>query len=156
LLQVVFNPFAARFAAPAVTTAVATQPVQKSDAAKGLTTANVEASQSAANVKKEQGVDPSKNERGGASQATGATKNAEVVTSQTQTPATTTKAVRDARKNIASASSSPAARGDYVVRVLNPRPGASAYESLALKMAKQRRYPENFTGGDTFRLRVKP
>jgi hypothetical protein len=41
-------------------------------------------------------------------------------------------------------------------RVLNPRPGAKAYETLALKTARQRRYPKNFTGGDTWKVRVKP
>ena len=41
-------------------------------------------------------------------------------------------------------------------RVLNPRPGAKAYEALALKTARQRRYPKNFTGGDTWKMRVKP
>jgi hypothetical protein len=41
-------------------------------------------------------------------------------------------------------------------RVLNPRPGAKAYEALALKTARQRRYPKNFTGGDTWKVRVKP
>jgi hypothetical protein len=41
-------------------------------------------------------------------------------------------------------------------RVLNPRPGAGAYEALALRMARQRRYPESFSGGDTLRISVKP
>jgi hypothetical protein len=41
-------------------------------------------------------------------------------------------------------------------RVLNPRPGAKAYEALALKTARQRRYPKDFTGGDTWKVRVKP
>jgi hypothetical protein len=41
-------------------------------------------------------------------------------------------------------------------RVLNPRPGAGAYEALALRMARQRRYPDKFTGGDTLKVRVKP
>ena len=41
-------------------------------------------------------------------------------------------------------------------RVLNPRPGAADYESLALRMARQRRYPENFTGAERLQLRVKP
>jgi hypothetical protein len=40
--------------------------------------------------------------------------------------------------------------------VLNPRPGAKAYEALALKTARQRRYPKTFTGGDTWKVRVKP
>jgi hypothetical protein len=41
-------------------------------------------------------------------------------------------------------------------RVLNPRAGAGAYEALALRLARQRRYPDNFTGGDTWKIRVKP
>ena len=41
-------------------------------------------------------------------------------------------------------------------RVLNPRPGAKAYEAVALRTARQRRYPKNFTGGDTWKVRVKP
>ncbi len=61
------------------------------------------------------------------------------------------------------------ARGGYVVRirmrvrhgqvlgarVLNARPGASAYEASALKSAMQRRYPDDFTGGDTLRIVVE-
>jgi hypothetical protein len=41
-------------------------------------------------------------------------------------------------------------------RVLNPRPGAKVYEALALRTARQRRYPKDFTGGDTWKVRVKP
>jgi Domain of unknown function (DUF4388) len=41
-------------------------------------------------------------------------------------------------------------------RVLNARPGASAYEAVALKLAMQRRYPDDFTGGDTLRIVVQP
>ncbi|MCA1622130.1 MAG: DUF4388 domain-containing protein [Acidobacteria bacterium] len=64
----------------------------------------------------------------------------------------------------------PAPRREYVVEVLvevkagrvadarvwNPRPGASAYEAVALRMARERRYPESFTGGERLRIRVKP
>jgi len=64
----------------------------------------------------------------------------------------------------------PAPRREYVVEVLvevkegrvadarvwNPRPGASAYEAVALRMARERRYPEGFTGGERLRIRVKP
>ncbi|HEV3468005.1 MAG TPA: DUF4388 domain-containing protein [Pyrinomonadaceae bacterium] len=63
-----------------------------------------------------------------------------------------------------------APRGEYVVQVLvevkdgrvtdarvwNPRPGAGAYEAVALKMARERRYPESFSGGERLRIRVKP
>ncbi len=62
------------------------------------------------------------------------------------------------------------ARREYVVEVLvevkngvvtdarvwNPRPGAAAYESVAVKMARERGYPAGFTGGERLRIRVKP
>jgi hypothetical protein len=81
----------------------------------------------------------------------------------------TIAAAREARKTDG-ASASESAAGNYVVnvlmtvkdgrvteaRVLNPRAGAGAYEALALRMARQRRYPDNFTGGDTLKVRVKP
>jgi hypothetical protein len=65
---------------------------------------------------------------------------------------------------------SPQVRREYVVEVLvevkngvvtearvwNPKPGASAYESVAVKMAKERSYPAGFTGGERVRIRVKP
>lgn len=64
----------------------------------------------------------------------------------------------------------PASRREYVVEVLvevkngvvtdarvwNPRPGAAAYEPVAVKMARERRYPAGFTGGERVRIRVKP
>jgi hypothetical protein len=111
-------------------------------------------------------------------EAANATKNAApaaaaTTASQTASSRQTQTATRDARRNVAAAAgaTTPAARGgSYVVRVLmevrngqvtdarvlNPRPGAGAYEALALRMARQRRYPENFSGGDTLRISVKP
>lgn len=64
----------------------------------------------------------------------------------------------------------PAPRREYVVEVLvevkeghvtdarvwNPRPGAAPYEAVALRMARERSYPENFTGGERVKIRVKP
>ena len=64
----------------------------------------------------------------------------------------------------------PALRREYVVEVLvevkdgrvtdarvwNPRPGAAPFESIALSMARERSYPENFTGGERVKIRVKP
>ena len=41
-------------------------------------------------------------------------------------------------------------------RVWNPRPGAASYEAVALRMARERRYPEGFTGGERLRIRVRP
>jgi hypothetical protein len=65
---------------------------------------------------------------------------------------------------------SPQVRREYVVEVLvevkngvvtnarvwNPKPGASAYEAVAVKMARERSYPAGFTGGERLRIRVKP
>jgi hypothetical protein len=64
----------------------------------------------------------------------------------------------------------PAPRREYVVEVLvevkggrvtdarvwNPRPGAAPYEEVALRMARERTYPEGFTGGERVKIRVKP
>jgi hypothetical protein len=64
----------------------------------------------------------------------------------------------------------PAPRREYVVEVLvevkggrvsearvwNPRPGAAASEAVALRMARERTYPETFTGGERLKIRVKP
>ena len=63
-----------------------------------------------------------------------------------------------------------APRGAYVVQVIvqvengrvtdarvwNPRPGAGSYEAVALRMARERRYPEHFTGSERLRIRVQP
>ncbi|HYE12846.1 MAG TPA: DUF4388 domain-containing protein [Pyrinomonadaceae bacterium] len=62
----------------------------------------------------------------------------------------------------------PSARREHVVQVLvevrdgrvvdarvwNPRPGAGAYEQVALGMARERRYPDGFTGGERVKIRV--
>jgi hypothetical protein len=64
----------------------------------------------------------------------------------------------------------PATRREYVVEVLvevkegrvtdarvwNPRPGAAPYEAVALRMARERSYPQGFTGGERLKIRVKP
>lgn len=64
----------------------------------------------------------------------------------------------------------PAPRREYVVEVLvevregrvtgarvwNPRPGAAAHEAVALRMARERTYPETFTGGERLKVRVRP
>ena len=38
--------------------------------------------------------------------------------------------------------------------VSDPRPGMSAYEALALRLARQRRFPADFSGRETLRLKV--
>jgi len=103
------------------------------------------------------------------SQAASATKTespAPAATLPAATPDITQTATTDARRRSGGTAN---ARGYDVrvllevrdgqvtnARVLNPRPGAKAYEALALKTARQRRYPKNFTGGDTWKVRVKP
>lgn len=142
------------------------------DAARAASSAN------ALNKKEGEGA-ATANERAGVanSEVSNATKNAAPAltatatkAAQTQSPRPTQTAARDARKTAAATVAPTTTRGAYVVRVLmevkngqvtdarvmNPRPGAGAYEALALRMARQRRYPENFTGGDTLRISVKP
>jgi cytoskeletal protein RodZ len=98
-------------------------------------------------------------------QLTRAAKKAERAARQSQSGVVASSRVERRANDRASASS-----GGYVVhvlmevkngqvteaRVLNPRAGADAYEALALRMARQRRYPDNFTGGDTWKIRVRP
>jgi hypothetical protein len=108
------------------------------------------------------------------SQAAGTTQNGAPAAASGTSPAASADSTRTgtaatiesgARKNAAT----PNARGYDVrvllevkngrvtdARVLNPQPGAKAYEALALKTARQRRYPKDFTGGDTWKVRVKP
>jgi hypothetical protein len=46
-------------------------------------------------------------------------------------------------------------RGRVVrAEVSDPRPGMSAYEALALRIARQRRFPADYSGRETLRLRV--
>lgn len=105
-------------------------------------------------------------ERGGPGQSANANQNPEPERDQAQPPEPTTAALIATRKE----SGVSAARGGYVVQVLvevkngrvtdarvwNPRPGAAVYEAVALRMARERRYPENFTGGERLKIMVKP
>lgn len=95
-----------------------------------------------------------------------ATKQSPEESAGSQTPVPAAAAVIGSRR----IDGALAARREYVVEVLvevkngvvtdarvwNPRPGAAAYESVALKMARERRYPAGFTGGERVRIRVKP
>ena len=101
------------------------------------------------------------------SQAAGSPKKAEMAVKPVrQSLKPTVAATGDARR----AGRSSSARGEYGVnvlvevkngrvtkaRVLNPRRGAGDYESLALKTARQQRYPDNFNGAERLKVRVKP
>jgi hypothetical protein len=90
------------------------------------------------------------------------TSKAEQAQSQRQAQA----ASKETRKGAAAETSG---RGGYVVnvlvqvrdgrvtsaRVIDSRPSASAYEAVALSKARQRQYPENFTGGERLRIVVR-
>lgn len=107
--------------------------------------------------------DPSQ-ERGEPVQSVNTNQNTEQV--KAQPPEPSTAALIATRKE--GGVSVP--RGGYVVQVLvevkngrvtdarvwNPRPGAAVYEAVALRMARERRYPENFTGGERLKIIVKP
>jgi hypothetical protein len=118
-----------------------------------------------ANKEQENAVTASR-ESGQPPQASDSNRNAEPAPEQAQPPVPSTAAVVSTRR----AEGVTAARGGYVVQVLvevkdgrvtgarvwNPRPGAEAYESVALKMARERSYPENFNGGERLKIVVKP
>jgi len=121
-------------------------------------------------IKKEgNGVAPAGLEAAADKQPSGPTKKAKpsVTTKQIQMPRPTPTTARDSQKLVGTGASG---NGGYVThvfmevkngqvteaRVLNPRPGASSYDSIVLRMAKQRRYPNSFTGSDTVMFRVKP
>lgn len=96
---------------------------------------------------------------------------------QTSSAKTTERTSKQAKETARSADAvgktateaAPVKRGDYVVRVVmrveggrvvqaavqNSRPGMEAYEALALRMARQRRYPEAFSGQDALQVKVK-
>ena len=109
-------------------------------------------------------------ERVGSAQSTNTNQNTnqnlEPERDQAQPPEPTTAALIATRKE----GGVTLARGGYLVQVLvevkngrvtdarvwNPRPGAAVYEAVALRMARERRYPENFTGGERLKIMVKP
>jgi hypothetical protein len=183
-LQAIFGPFfaarertnevarASQTAQPDAPKAT-TNDAKSSDAATTTATTNTKNEQINANANA-----PA---RDGATQAAGANASNETATKRRRAnapgvAASTLAAASSPSSSTPSSSSSRGARknsaaaGGYVVRVLmevkdgrvtgarvlNPRPGADAYEALALRLARQRRYPDNFTGGDTWKIRVKP
>ena len=155
---------------PLASTTVAGAPTRRLDATSGAPAAGEAArATTAATVKKGgEGVAPEGRVAGAGdtSQAEGATRTGAPATAALQAAsADSTPAASGTRKTSPAAN----ARGYDVrvllevrdgqvtdARVLNPRPGAKAYEALALRTARQRRYPKNFTGGDTWKVRVKP
>ncbi len=172
--QSLFNP-SQPAAAPALVAAVPAS--QKPEAAAATTTTTTTTAGavepepvSAAPPKKEQeGAAPVERTRVAASQGAAAMKKAErtTATGQAQTQKSAVAASKEARR----ASGDDAQQGGgYVVnvivevkngrvanaRVMDSRPSASAFEAVALDKARQRRYPDNFSGAERLRIRVKP
>lgn len=176
-LHVIFDPF--RTAPASATGAVVPTPAPV--AANGMA-AGGEASRESSGVavnKEQEGGGGAERERDASSQSS----NSQSLNSQAsslQTKADETARAEQARQSATVKSTARRARkagggssvprGEYVVpvlvqvrdgrvtgaRVWKSRPGARAYEAVALKMAKERRYPEGFTGGERVNIRVKP
>ncbi|MCA1635606.1 MAG: DUF4388 domain-containing protein [Acidobacteria bacterium] len=159
--QAIFNPFRPE---PAPV-AAAPPPAQKPDA-----TANAEASRMAVaatlpSKKEQEAAAPA--ERNAAPRAASQTRKAGPATTvEAQTSKQAPAAPKTARKPAGETPES----GGYVVnvlvevkdgqvtraRVMDSRPSAGAYEAQALGKARQRRYPENFSGAERLRIIVKP
>ena len=169
LIQAFYDPRPTQTPAPLAGAATATTQAPNAVAAGGG--ARDEAAQATAAAttltKEQDNAAPAERERAATTQASGPAKKADATTNQARAAKPSQTAA--ASNAVQGAGDSPP-RGAYVVqvlmevkngqvtaaRVLNPRPGASDYESLALRMARQRRYPENFTGAERLQLRVKP
>lgn len=160
-LAVIYGPFRSK---PAT---VAGGAVAETGAANGKAAGEVARASSETATEREQRAGASGNERGAVPRTTeNPNQDTKPATEETQTPVPTTAAVISTRKS----GDVSTVRGAYIVQVLievkdgrvtdarvsNPRPGAGAYESVALKMAKERRYPESFNGSEKLRIMVKP
>jgi hypothetical protein len=122
---------------------------------------------SAADAKTADAADVSRG-RGDSQQTSNAGRSPETSSQQgqSQTPVPSSAALIGTRR----AEGVTTARGSYVVQVLvevkdgavtdarvwNPRPGAAEYEAVALKMARERRYPEGFSGSERLKIMVSP
>jgi hypothetical protein len=156
-LNVVFDPFG-----PAPAAALPARAA--SDAAPGV--AATRAPAEAAAKQGQEAAGPAGGERGSLPQTTNSGPAAKSETETEQTTVPSSAAVIGTRRT----EGVSAPRGEYVVQVLvevkdgrvtsarvwNPRPGAGAYEAVALRMARERRYPDSFTGGERLRIRVRP
>lgn len=176
LLQVLYNfPARSRPAPAAVVPAQSLQPeagrpgaptaAQPQGESAAAATAGAAGAGGAAAPNAQAAGEAAARERTDARQTSGAARRTDAAARQTQ-PARQAAAARDAERQTGG---EPVPDGHVVqvlmevrngqvtsARVLNPRPGAADYESLALRMARQRRYPENFTGAERLQLRVKP
>ena len=171
----VFNPFQP---APATLTkaASAAPPAQKTDAA-AAAVPGVQAGQTAAAAlpqKKEPETTGAAEPRRGDAPAPkppaskkAEPSKAEQAQSQRQAQQAASREAKATAKK--AAASETTEEGGYVVnvlvqvnrgrvisaRVIDSRPSASAYEAAAVSKARQRQYPENFTGGERLRIVVR-
>jgi hypothetical protein len=173
--QAIFNPTRPEPAPATTTTSAAAPPTQPAQKADALTAAeaNVPAAQTAAATttalasKKGPEAAAAGVERRNDAQKPLTGKKAETPKAeQAQSQRQAQAASKETRKAAASETSE---QGGYVVnvlvqvrdgrvtsaRVIDSRPSASAYEAVALSKARQRQYPENFTGGERLRIVVR-
>ncbi|MGI9105148.1 MAG: DUF4388 domain-containing protein [Pyrinomonadaceae bacterium] len=160
-LQAIFGSFLATSPASATEAARSNSPPAAAAAAAAAATPVLKELEGVAPALEREGI-PSAAQQGSGltKQATPATKQAR----QSFEPTVTADAARRTGGN------SSARGGEFVVsvlmdvkngrvtkaRVLNSRPGARSAESRALKTARERRYPDNFTGSERVQIRVKP
>jgi hypothetical protein len=169
----VFNPFRP---APAPTTAVsAALPAQKTDAPAAALPTGQATQTVAASLpqKKEQETAGAAEQRRNEAPAQkppaskkGEPSKAEQAQSQRK-PEAASKETKETAKKAAAGETTEG--GGYVVnvlvqvnrgrvisaRVIDSRPSAGAYEAAAVSKARQRQYPENFTGGERLRIVVR-
>ncbi|PYS82055.1 MAG: hypothetical protein DMF67_14340 [Acidobacteria bacterium] len=162
-LDIIFAPSRPRPAAAAGGAALPRQEPGAANGAAGVAAAGP--SHKPAGKNEEGDAGPAAGERAGLTQVSNSNEKAQTQAAQAQAPVPSTAAVIGTRRD----TGVPAARREYVVQVLvevkngrvtdarvwNPRPGADAYEAVALRMARERRYPEDFNGGERLKIRVK-
>lgn len=169
-LSVIFDQFNSA-PAPATGTALPS-PV----AANSSTAAGGEAARASSEVvnpaqvivnKEQEGAVAVERERGGDLPASNSNKKIELTPGQVRQIRQMMATTRGAQE---AGGSSSATGGERVVQVLvqvkdgrvtrarvwKPRRGARAYEAVAVKMAKERSYPESFTGSERVSISVKP
>ncbi len=163
-LHVIFGPL--RFNGASATTRETLPASAPSTTESAAAAATAGASSDVPVVKDRDEAGSLRRERDGIAERSNSNANDKPTTGQAQTDVPVSAALIGTRR----AEAVTAARREYVVQVLvevkdgrvtdarvsNPRPGAGAYESVALKMARERRYPESFSGSERLRIIVKP
>lgn len=167
---------ATQLAAPSVQNFDATGGAPATTAAANLEAARSTSSSVAVNAplqKEAESNAPASSEREGvvanSQAAAGAAKKARAVTTTTKQQTQSSKTAQTASREVRTLSGGSSGEGYLIhvlvevkngqvtdARVLNPRPGARSLDAQAVRMAKQRRYPNTFTGSEAVMIRARP